>query len=129
MKPIIHFFLSSLLIFGATSSQAQSQAVNEMAALNWVKAPNTVKITERANMKLTGSLLYLDEIETNKFLKLTGNLPSNGSYTLLNGKDNWFSIFHFTAEGYVKDDEKIDANALLKALKEGNEAGLAERKK
>ena len=29
----------------------------------------------------------------------------------------------------MKDDEKIDADALLKVLKEGNEAGLAERKK
>jgi uncharacterized membrane-anchored protein len=124
MKFLTKIFVASVIILSSLNSIAQN-----INSLNWIKAPATVNITDKAQMKLSGNLMYLDESETNKFLKLTGNLPSPGSFTIYNGENNWFSIFHFKNEGYVKDDEKIDADALLKVLKEGNEAGLAERKK
>lgn len=108
---------------------AQPSLADQMASLNWVRSPSTVQITDKANLKITGNQLYLDSIETNKFLKMNGNLPRMNSYTLLEGKEFWFAIFDFTAEGYVKDNEKINADELLKALKEGNVKSLEERKK
>lgn len=128
MKKLFQTLIVSMLTLVALSGQAQSLP-DQMASLNWVKAPNTVKITDRATLKLTGNQLYLDSIETNKFLKLNGNLPRENSFTLMDGREYWFSIFSFTADGYVKDDEKIDGDALLKALKEGNQKSLEERKK
>ena len=122
-------FLTKLLLASSIALTSIAAQAQDAPSLNWVKAPATVKITDKAEMKLSGKLLYLNDSETQKFLKLTGNLPSPGSYTIYNGDQNWFSIFRFTNEGYVKDDEKIDADALLKVLKEGNEAGLVERKK
>jgi len=41
---------------------------------------------------------------------------------------HWFSIFHFKDEGYVKDDEKIDAAALLKNIEENTAAGNKARR-
>jgi uncharacterized membrane-anchored protein len=108
---------------------AQTDLADQMASLKWIRAPNTVQITDKANLKITGNQLYLDSIETNKFLKMNGNLPRNNSYTLLEGKEFWFAVFDFTGEGYVKDNEKINADELLKALKEGNVKSLEERKK
>lgn len=129
MKSLIHLFLLSLIALGSLSVQAQQSTSDQIAALNWVKAPNTVKITEQAKLKLTGNQLYLDDVETNKFLKLNGNLPRDNSFTLLDGTEFWFAVFEFTADGYVKDDEKINADALLKVLKDGNEKSLEERRK
>ena len=40
-----------------------------------------------------------------------------------------FTIFTFDPSGYVKDDEKIDPDALLAILKEQNKTGIEERKK
>jgi len=128
MKNLVKLILISVITIGAISAKAQSIA-DQVAKLNWVKAPNTVKITEKATLKLTGNQLYLDSVETNKFLKMSGNLPRENSFTLMDSQEYWFSIFTFTEDGYVKDDEKIDGDALLKALKEGNEKGLEERKK
>lgn len=128
MKVLIHLFIFALSTFSLVPVQAQQSAADQFASLHWGKAPSVAPITSRANIKLTGDLLYLDEIETNKFLKLTGNLPQTQSYTLYHSRENWFAIFHFTNDGYVKDDEKIDANALLSALKKGNEAGQEQRK-
>jgi uncharacterized membrane-anchored protein len=64
-----------------------------------------------------------DKADTDKFLKLNGNPPPGNSYTIAPTKGNWFGILHFAPEGYIKDDEKIDADALLKQLKEQNVAG------
>ena len=67
-------------------------------------------------------------IETDKFLQLNGNLPTKDAYTIANGKANWFGILKVVEEGYVKDDEKIDADALLESLKEGNKVGNEKKK-
>jgi uncharacterized membrane-anchored protein len=85
-------------------------------------------IAGKATVPLAG-LRFLDPAPTNKFMQLTGNLPREDSY-LLGRKDlGWFAVLDFLPEGYVKDDEKIDADGLLKVLKENNEASAAERKK
>jgi len=57
------------------------------------------------------------------------NLPRTDSYTFAPQDLDWFAIFDFEDTGYIKDDEKIDADAVLQSLKEGNARGNEERKK
>lgn len=129
MLAIKNLFILCLIFLASLNVHAQQNASDQLASLKWVEAPNVVPITDKAKIKLTGNHLYLDSTETNKFLKLTGNLPRTNSYTLLDEKEEWFAIFSFTGDGYVKDDEKINADELLKALKNVNEKNLEERKK
>ena len=98
-------------------------------ALNWIKPPNSGDIANRAKIDLIKDHYFLGEEDTKKFLKLNGNPESPENYTLYNPLEGWFAIFSFSPEGYVKDDEKIDADGLLKVLKESNAKGLEERKK
>ena len=42
---------------------------------------------------------------------------------------DWFAVFSFDPVGYVKDDEKIDADELLETLKKGDGPGNEERKR
>jgi uncharacterized membrane-anchored protein len=65
---------------------------------------------------------YLDAKGTNNLLEMTGNLPETDSYTIAPKNGRWFAIYNFLDIGYVKDDEKIDADALLKDLQEGQKA-------
>jgi hypothetical protein len=58
---------------------------------------------------------FLDGANTRRFLELNGNPPRDDHYALVS--DDWFAIFSFRDSGYVKDDEKLDADALLKTLK------------
>jgi len=105
-----------------------SENSRKIRELPWQVEPAVGKIADKATVPLTG-MRFLDSAATDKFMQLTGNLPRQNSY-LLGRKDlAWFAVLDFVPEGYVKDDEKIDAPKLLAVLKEGNEAGAAERKK
>jgi uncharacterized membrane-anchored protein len=73
--------------------------------------------------------MYLDAPNTTKYLEITENL-GDGSEVLIAPEDlSWAAYLSFLDEGYVKDDDKIDADALLKTLKDGAVASNAERRK
>jgi uncharacterized membrane-anchored protein len=58
-----------------------------------------------------------------------GNPPRDNHYMIAPLNLDWFAVFSFDPAGYVKDDEKIDADALLRSLKEGDGPGNEERKR
>ena len=62
-------------------------------------------------------------------MTLMNNLPRQDSYTFAPENLEWFSIFDFESIGYVRDDEKLDPDAILESLKEGNLRGNEERQK
>jgi uncharacterized membrane-anchored protein len=111
------------------SALAQDDAAGQkLRQLAWQLEPAVGNIAGKATLPLTG-LRFLDPEPTNKFMELTGNLPRKDSY-LLGRKDlGWFAVLDFLPEGLVKDDEKIDADELLQALKKHNKASADERKK
>lgn len=124
------FILSSALaIFSVASFAQESEMFKKIQALDWKQAPSEGVIANRAKVKLDGGLRFLDDKNTNDFLTLQGNLPTTDTFTVAKGDLQWFSVFSFLEEGYVKDDEKIDADSLLSTLKENNAAGTEERKK
>ena len=86
-----------------------------MAALPWKQGPATGPLGDKATMSVPKDAALLGEDGSVKFMELTGNLPTPG-YSIV-ASDGWFAAFSFSPVGYVKDDEKIDADALLKDLK------------
>jgi len=127
--------LSACLVTLQLSSFAQTPPApksprEQLAQLKWMQPGATGHIGDKAEFKVKEGFTFLDGPDTDKFLQINGNPPrGGGSYTIASTKANWFGILSFAPEGYVKDDEKIDADALLKALKEQNAAGNAEKKK
>lgn len=128
-------YLQSLIALILLSSQCLSLAVTRtpeetqaaMQALHWQNGPGAGAIGDKATIALSKDLSFLDPSDSSKFLELTGNLPSPEHNVLTN--KHWFAVFSFDASGYVKDDEKIDADALLKQLKESDGPANAERRK
>ncbi len=98
--------------FAAPSPEEQRAA---MAALPWKQGPATGPLGDKATMSVPKDAALLGEDGSVKFMELTGNLPTPG-YSIV-ASDGWFAAFSFSPVGYVKDDEKIDADALLKDLK------------
>lgn len=102
----------------------------QIRALGWYKAGQKGDINGKATFLATGNHSFLNPTDTDTFLKLNGNPPSGGrSNTVAGTQSNWFAILTFSPEGYVKDDEKIDADALLKTLKEDNKRSGEARSK
>ena len=99
----------------------------EMKKLPWQAGPAAGDVGSRAKLKIPDNASLLPEASGGRFLELTGNLPSDGETILVRG--DWWATLSFDDSGYVKDDEKLDPDALLKALKSNEEASNAERRK
>jgi uncharacterized membrane-anchored protein len=115
-------------LFSAEPTADDKAYTAKYQSLPWVKAPAKVVIADSAALSLNENAQYLNKTGTDQLLKLTGNLPEDNSYTIAAKNGNWFAVYSFDPMGYVKDDEKIDADALLKSMRENESAANEERK-
>ncbi len=122
----------ALLLLLPAFAQAQREPtaiIQELQKLAWQRGPGEGKIAAQAKIQIPEGYAFLDDRNTRHFLELMGNPPRDGHYMIAPANLDWFAVFTFEPVGYVKDDEKIDADALLESLKKGDEAGNEERKR
>jgi uncharacterized membrane-anchored protein len=110
-------------------SPEQKAFIEKLRALDWIKGPTTVTTEGNAKLAIPGEYVYLDARNTLKFLELQHNLGNGREILVAPRSLQWQAYLEFSDEGYVKDDEKIDAPALLKTLKENTENSNAERQR
>ncbi|MBI5719661.1 MAG: DUF2167 domain-containing protein [Burkholderiales bacterium] len=103
------------------------QRREEFAKLPWQAGPASSDVGTRAKLQVPKEARLLPESHGGRFLELTGNLPQPGQTILVGG--NWWAVFSFNDIGYVKDDEKLDPDALLESLKSSDGPSNEERKK
>lgn len=132
MRRMVSWLLASVAMAGFVAAghaadDAAAKEKNPLADLQWQKGPTTFSLGSFGRIQLSEKTAALSESESNKFLRLTGNLPSPG-LNIISGS-NWWATFEFDDAGYVKDDEKIDADALLKELKDSDGPSNEERRK
>jgi uncharacterized membrane-anchored protein len=110
-------------------SPEQQHVRNVLNSLKWVEGPATVGVGNNATLRVPEGYVFLDAGDTKKFQELNENISSGNEYTLAPADLHWFALFEYEDTGYVKDDEKIDADALLESIKQGTEAANEERRK
>jgi uncharacterized membrane-anchored protein len=98
-----------------------------VTALPWQTSAG--KIGSVAQFTPRGDLRFLDATATSRFLELNGNPPRPNNYTVAPTTMNWFAVFSFNPIGYVRDDQTLDPDQLLRTLQRQNEAGAAERRR
>ena len=103
--------------------------VKQIQGLGWVHGPADANIGGLATITVPKGLSFLDGPNTRKFLELNLNPPRDDHYTLSSQDLSWFAVFYFESAGYVKDDEKLDPDALLKSLQGSDDRANAERKR
>jgi len=118
-----------LLVFTAAAQRDPVVVMQELQKLAWQKGPGEGAIGARAKIRVPEGYSFLDDRNTRRFLELMGNPPRDHHYLIAPANLDWFAVFSFDAVGYVKDDEKIDADALLDSLKKGDGPGNEERKR
>jgi uncharacterized membrane-anchored protein len=110
--------------------------------IDWIDGPVTAQLGDVAQIKIPEGFRFTGKEGTKRFLELTQNPPNGNELGTIipntskdtSGNDSaefWFVIFEFSETGYVKDDErdKLDADALLKSIKENTEESNQERAK
>jgi uncharacterized membrane-anchored protein len=130
--------LIAVLLVGSTAVQGQDAAsdpaaqrqafVEKLRALDWVKGPTSVVVEGNAKLVIPDQYVYLDARNTARFLELQQNLGDGREVLVAPSNMEWTAYLEFSDEGYVKDDEKIDAPALLKTLQQNTERGNEQRK-
>ena len=105
----------------------QQQLRDKLNALHWVPGPATETVAGNSTLVVPAGYVYLDASDTAKFEELNENVPSGKEVMIAPRNLSWTAYLLFDDAGYVKDDEKIDAPALLKALQAGTERENEER--
>lgn len=114
---------------GADPEAARKAFVEKMRALDWVKGPTTVTVEGNSKLVIPDQYVFLDARNTSKFLELQQNLGNGREVMVAPQNMEWAAYLEFSDEGYVKDNEKIDAPALLKTLQANTRAGNEERRR
>jgi uncharacterized membrane-anchored protein len=111
---------------------APSDEPPAIPGITWQKGPVTGSLGNIAQIEVPAGFIFTDGDGTRTFLKLNEN-PTNGQELgmVMPADLSWAATFEFSDSGHVKDDEKeeLDADNLLKSLREGNEGGNEQRKK
>lgn len=104
--------------------EAQAAFRKQLEALDWIRGPKKVQLFDNSTLQVPEGYLFLNPPDTAKLQALQHNLPGATQYFLAPEDFRWQVLFSFSNDGYVKDDEKIDADALLKSIEnstlEGN---------
>lgn len=120
-----------LTIFSA-HADGQDKTDNAPPKIKWTKGPTTASLKDIAELQVPTGYIFTDAAGTKKLLAAMGNPISDAEMGLLMPtNEGWFVVFEFIKSGYVKDDDKdkLDPDAILKAIKRGTEEGNKERKK
>jgi uncharacterized membrane-anchored protein len=108
-------------------SPEQQQAKQVFQSLAWIHS-GTASVGSKAQFVVPPGYGFLNPDDTRKLMELMRN-PSHGQEYLIAPEGmSWFAVLEFEDTGYIKDDEKIDPDALLESVRKGTEAGNAERK-
>ncbi len=129
----IGLLVAALSVAGARAAEdernASADATAQIQSLGWLRPGTVGSVDGKAEFKASERYTFLGKADTDRFLQINGNPPHGHSYTVAPVQGAWFGVIGFAAEGYIKDDEKIDADELLAQLKRNNEAGNEEKRK
>lgn len=93
--------------------------------------PSVGTLGSGAEIRIPAGYVFANANDTRRIMEAMQN-PVSGEELGMVAPENegWFMLFEFEDSGYVKDDEKnsLDANAMLEAIKKGNEQANEERK-
>jgi uncharacterized membrane-anchored protein len=124
--------LFALPAFAADDEDAEQG--DQQSDVKWIEGPKKVQLGKVAVLDLPASCAFADKEDAQKLLEKMGNVIGGTELGLVVPKaedQDWIIVFDYDDVGYVKDDDKaeIDADEILKNIKEGTEEANAERKK
>jgi uncharacterized membrane-anchored protein len=113
---------------------AASVAEAQEGGIDWQVGPAIGKLGDVAEITVPEGYRFAGSDGVRKFMELTQNPVGGNELGVIlppEGAGEWFVVFEFNRIGYVKDNEKdaLDADAILKSIKEGTAYANEERRK
>ena len=113
------------------SAEAPEPSAEQAEPSPWKQGPTGVDLGHEIELELPRQHAFLPREFAVKALEQNGNFHNEkvlGVVAPVDHASDWFVVIQYEDEGYVKDDEKIDAKELLDSLREGNAEANQERK-
>ncbi|WP_394848758.1 DUF2167 domain-containing protein [Pendulispora brunnea] len=123
-------FVALLALVAAWPRAAFAEESGEKPPVQWQAGPRDIDLGHDLKLALPEADVYLPPGPAAKMLEKNGSFHNENLLGIVASKDEeaqWFVTIRYEAEGYIKDDEKIDADELLSAIREGTEEGNKER--
>jgi uncharacterized membrane-anchored protein len=135
LRLLFPLVICALCLAARWAQAADPEASKEPSFLdniNWTKGPAKAELKSLAEVQVPEGFVFTGPKGTKKLLEKMGN-PTSGSELgfLAPTSLTWFVVFRFSDVGHVKDDDKdkLDADKLLKSIKEGTEEANQYREK
>ena len=116
----------------APAEQAEGASPEPTLAPEWQTGPKDVSLGHELKLDLPSGYAYLPPGPAAKVLEKNGGFYNENLLGLIASTDpqqDWFVVARFEDSGFIKDDEKIDADAILTDLKDGAKEANEERQK
>lgn len=124
----LSWVLAGVLFWAMSFSAAAQDARAVLQSLSWVEGPKTVSVGSNGTFSIPAGYVFLSSADTRRWLEEVTQNPSSGNeFFFAPSSLSWWAIFQYEATGHVKDDEKIDADALMASMRENQDAGNKER--
>jgi len=117
---------AALLLLAAVCFTAGASA-QEAQELQWQRGPGTGAIGDNATIEIPQDYVFLDVAETARYVEMSKNISTADEQLFAPTSGDWDAYFSFSAEGYVKDNETLDADALLESMKNSQEEANVDR--
>ena len=100
--------------------------------LPWQEGPKSIALGQGVQLALPSARRFLAQPDAGRLMEKFGNLHNEdllGVVLPTTPDEDWLVTIRFDAEGFIKDDEKLDGKEILDAIREGEPAYNEERKK
>ncbi len=125
MKSIFGALLAALLCV----SVSPVRAAEDVSSLPWQVGKAVGDIDGKATIQVPEGYAFLGAKGTRELNQMMQNPQgSEDMYTFAPQDLSWVAFFTYSGIGYVKDNDKLDADDLLASIREGTEASNKERK-
>lgn len=125
----MRIFLVASLLLVAMCTATGVNAQDSEPQLAWQRGPATGAIGNNATIDIPKDYVFLDAAETTRYVEMSKNIPSGDEQLFAPTTGDWDAYFSFAPEGYVKDNETLDADALLETIRSNQKEANAERRR
>ncbi|MBK7142313.1 MAG: DUF2167 domain-containing protein [bacterium] len=139
LRPFNHFivmlsFIAAVTLFLPLCSVcAQDEPIDpSLPQISWLEGPSIGSLGEEAIIDVPVGYRFTEVEGTRQLLEYMQNVTDGTERgMLIHDSLGWFVVFEYIEAGFVKDDERddLDADAMFKSLREGQEESNKERLK
>lgn len=130
--PAVTILVGACMCLASVALALAQEGQSVIDRVKWQRGPSMADMGGIAQIRLPAGYVFANAGDTRLLMEAMQN-PTSGQELGFVGPESleWFVVFEFDDIGYVKDDEKasLDADAILKSIKQGTEAANEERKK